>query len=376
MPRLVNKTIVENLPYEIMYKLNVKQDVDEYLAYQSLKRVFDIQEEKVRSTFLGMILSGMMVKGAKLEEIIGLLNAALSLDNISIKSKPKIKLPEGERLLGYAGSGKKGIKTINISTPASIVAASCGVYVAKACSHSTSSLTGSSDFLDNLGININLQMGKKIDGLKNIGIAFFSIEDTTPRFAQIYGGRFYAPHALSYALAGLSLPISIDVMAYGLSHQNIQLSIEVFKHYGFNNVMVFNTTEDGIHYIDEVGVSGSLNLVGVKDGVLGRSAICSISEELDFKNKYTMYDIRQKKSIYENIRQIVLAITGQGNQALIDVIAVNAGLLIYLSRKTKSLKQGYFLAKENIMSGKAYKKLQEIIDIYEGCKEDLKKWFI
>ena len=89
-----------------------------------------------------------------------------------------------------------------------------------------------------------------------------------------------------------------------------------------------------------------------------------------------MSDIRQKETIHENIRQAVLAISGRGNQALIDVIAVNAGLLIYLSRRTKSLKQGYYLAKENILSGKAYEKLQEIIDVYEGSRNNLQKWLL
>ena len=373
MTTLVKKTIAENLPYEIMYKLNAKQDIDEYLAYESLKRVFEIQDDKARSTFLGMILSGVMVKGARLSEVVGLLNASLSLDNMIDISKTKINLPKGERLLGYAGSGKKGIKTINISTPAAIVAASCGVYIAKACSHSTSSLTGSSDFLNNLGVNINIGMDKKIKGLEDIGIAFFSIEDTTPKFAKLYGGLFYAPHALSYALAGLSLPVEVDVMAYGLSHHNIQLSIDVFKHYGFDNAMVFNTTEDGIHYIDEVGISGSLNLIGVKDGVLGRAAICSISEEFNFKNKYTMYDIMQKATISENIHQAVLAISGHGDDALVDVISVNAGLMIYLSRKAISLKEGYCLAKKSIVSGQSYNKLKEIIEVYEGSQKDLQK---
>ena len=371
MGSLVNNKNSESYPYEIMYKLNVKQDIDEHSAYESLKKIFEIQDERLRSALLGVILNGVMIKGATLSEVVGLLDASLSLDHIVRFPRDKLKLSPNEILLGYAGSGKKGKKTVNISTPASIVAASCGGYIAKACSRSTSSLSGSSDFLKCLGIDINIDLNKKIKALEEIGVAFFSIEATTPRFAEIYGGLFYAPHALSYALAGLSLPFEVDVMAYGLSHHNIQLSIEVFKHYGFNNAMVFNTTEDGIHYIDEVGVSGTFNYISIENGELGRATVCPISEELNFKNKYSMCDIMQKTNIDDNIRQVVLAICGKGEESLVDVISANAALLIYLSHKARDLKEGFLMAKDSILSGKTYEKLKDIVEVYESDKNAL-----
>lgn len=42
----------------------------------------------------------------------------------------------------------------------------------------------------------------------------------------------------------------------------------------------------------------------------------------------TMYDIMQKATISENIHQVVLAISGCGDDALADVISVNAGSMI------------------------------------------------
>jgi len=373
MNGFVSKKITENLPYEALYRLNVNQDIDKQTAYESLKKIFEISDEKKSSTLLSMLLNGIMVKGAKLDEIIGLLKAALSLDSMLESKKPKIVLPNEEKLIGCAGSGKKGIKTINISTPAAIVAASCGVYTAKACSHSTSSMTGSSDFLLHLGMNIDFPIEKKIDLLTKTGVAFFKIEDATPRFAQVYGGRFFAPHALSYALAGLSLPIDFDVLLYGLSHPNIRLSIETFEYFGFKNAMVVTTTEDGIHYIDEVGISGTISVIGIKDGILGRAVMCSIKEELGFEKGYTMTDIKQMNSPEENVRTAIVALTGSGNESYIDLISVNAGMLTYLARKVKNLKEGYCMAKKSIYNGKAFEKLLEVVELSEGNAIKLRK---
>lgn len=65
-----------------------------------------------------------------------------------------------------------------------------------------------------------------------------------------------------------------------------------------------------------------------------------------------MYDIMQKATISENIHQVVLAISGHGDDALADVISVNAGSMIYLSRKAISLKEGYCLAKKVLYQDK------------------------
>src|SRR5690606_3577231 len=188
-----------------------------------------LKEENLqkRVSLLTMLLNGVMIKGPSVSEVKGLINASLSLDGILKTPRPKIILPNKELLVGVASSGKKGFKTINITTPASFVAAACGAFTAKACSHSTSSKTGSSDFLEIIGININIPFKEKVTILQEKRIAFFSIEDTTPNFAKVYEGVFYAPHAMSFALAGLSFPVKIDALVYGLSHPNVKLSLEV-----------------------------------------------------------------------------------------------------------------------------------------------------
>jgi len=362
----------QKAPFEAFYRINLGYDLEEELVYNSLRAVLKIKKESIRTALLSELLNGVMIKGPSLDEVVGLLRASLSLDNVTEIKKPKIRLPKGERLISYAGSGKKGFKTMNISTPAAIVAASLGNYVAKACSHSTSSMAGSSDFLSSLGIKIKNSVDENKKVLKKTGLAFFSMEKSTPLFAKVYGGRFFVPHALSFALAGLSFPIKTDIMFYGLSHPNVGLSTQVFNRFGFKNVFVITTTEDGVHYIDEFGISGISTIAGIKNGILGEVASSSFSNELELSS-HRMRDIAQEKNVKKNIKVVIDVLRGKGEEARTNVICANAAIIHYLSGKA-SFAKSFKLAKSNIKKGKAFKKLLEIIKITGGNKSKLERF--
>ena len=363
----------KKLPFEALYRINAGQNLEEEVAYQSLREIFEIPQKEVRTSLLSALLNGVMVKRPDLEEVVGLLRAALSLDGVCWSKKPKITLPQGEKLIGYAGSGKKGFKTMNISTPAAFLAASCGAYIAKACSYATSSIMGASDFLTELGIKIDLPLSKNLKILKKCKVAFFSMERTTPLFAKIYAGRFFVPHALSFALAGLSLPVKTDHLFYGLAHSSIQLSARVFQRFGYNNVFVATTTEDGVRFIDEFGVSGTASVVGIKNGVLGREVSCSPRHELDLPD-YSMSVIGQSETRKDNCQKVIDVLLGRGEKARIDVICANAGILLYLAGKARNLLDGYQQAKVNLQKGKAMDKVYELVEATQGDIFKLKRF--
>ena len=354
-------------PYESLYKLNIGLSIDEFQAKSAMLAVLREKDLQKRISLLTMLLNGIMIKGPSVYEIKGLINAALSLDHLFKIPKQEINLPNKELLIGVASSGKKGLKTINITTPACFLAAASGAYIAKACSHATSSKTGSTDFLEMIGININIPLNDKIKILQEERISFFSIEDTTPIFAQAYGGVFYAPHAMSFALAGLSLPVKVDALVYGLSHPNVKLSLEVYKEYGFKNVIVFSSSEDGIHYLDELPISGYANIIGMKQGVVGQEISANIRETFPFFNpNYCLNDLTEKEKPIDNVIASLSVLRGVGLESHTDAICLNAAPIILLAGKVKSLNEGYLLAKNNLESGKAWNLLLEVVKLYGG----------
>jgi anthranilate phosphoribosyltransferase len=358
-------------PYETFYKLNIGLSIDEFEAQKAMLEILNEKDLQKKRYLLAMLLNGIMIKGPSVSEVKGLINASLFLD-FKLK-KQKITLPDNELLVGVAGSGKKGFKTINITTPATFVAAACGAYVAKACSHSTSSKTGSSDFLELVGMNINIPFSKKVEILKNKKISFFSIEDSTPKLADVYGGIFYAPHAMSFALAGLSFPIQIDTLVYGLSHPNVKLSLEVYREYGFKNVLVYSSSEDGVHFLDELSTSGRVNIVGMKNCKVGQTVSANIVDEFPFLLNSNFKELSEKKYPIDNVKCSLRVLRGTGIKSHTEAICLNAAPIILVAGKVNSLKEGYLLAKKNIENGKVFKLFLEVVELYGGDKNKIYK---
>lgn len=366
---LRNKKVKE--PYESLYKLNIGLSIDEFEAEEALVKIFNERDLQKRINLMTMLLNGIMIKGPSVSEIKGLINASLSLDNMIKKKRKKIILPDEEILVGVASSGKKGFKTINITTPASFVAAACGAYTAKACSHSTSSKTGSSDFLEIIGINIDIPLKNKIRILRENKLSFFSIESVTPKFAKVYGGVFYAPHAMSFALAGLSFPVEIDALSYGLSHPNVKLSLEVYKEYGFKDVLVYSSSEDGVHYLDELSISGYTNIIGIKNGQVGRKISADIQDTFPFNPRNGLKDLAERGTKLGNVKASLRVLYGDGLESHTDAICVNAAPIILLAGKVKSLKEGYLLAKRKIKEGDVFKLFLRVVEGYGGDRKTI-----
>lgn len=364
---LNTKTIKE--PYETFYKLNVGLSVDEFSTQTAMLEALNEKDPKKRAYLLITLLNGIMMKGPSVFEIKGLINASLSLDDALIKKK--IILPDNELLIGVASSGKKGFKTINITTPASFLAASCGAYVAKACSHSTSSKTGSSDFLKLVGIDLCTHFKKKVKTLKKKKISFFSIEDTTPRFAEVYGDTFYVPHAMSFALAGLSLPVKIDTLVYGLSHPNVKLSLEVFKEYGFKNVIVYSSSDDGVHFIDELSISGYVNIISMRNTKVAQMISANISDEFPLFSDVNMKECAEKETPIDNVRCSLKVLSGSGEKSHIEAICLNAAIIILAAKKVNTLADGYLVAKNYIKNGEAFKLFLEVVELYGGDRKKI-----
>lgn len=358
---------------ELLYRLNVNSDYDLDLLEKAFKEVINIKNSSTRNTLLGSLLTSLMTKGPTKEEVKVLLQTAFSFDEYNPFDRRHISVDKNIKTVTIVGSGKKGIKTINISTASAFLAASLGAYVVKPGSLSTSSLTGSSDFMNIIGINKKNSIEKQIEILKKCGFAFFEIENTIPKFDSIYGGNFYAPHAMSFGLAALLCPVKTDVTLYGLAHPNVKLSLEVLKDFGLKNVLVVSSTDDDIHFLDEMGVFGTTRLIGTTNGVnSGKLLTFNPLEELNLP-KYTSKDIKQGKNKIENIRFILKALKGEGVQAHEDIICINCSNILYLSGLVSDLKEGFYLSKKAIKTGQGFKKLEEYVLLTGGSLKQIEK---
>ena len=111
------------------------------------------------------LLMGLRVKGETPSEVAGaaraLRRAMITLD----ADRPTM-------LVDTCGTGGGAVPTFNISTAAAIVAAACGVRIAKHGNRSFTSRSGSADLLEALGVQIDLTPAHMASILREVGLVF------------------------------------------------------------------------------------------------------------------------------------------------------------------------------------------------------------
>src|SRR5204863_8725508 len=111
------------------------------------------------------LLIGRRVKGETPEEVAAVVRAMRNVMVVLRSERP-------EELVDTCGTGGGSIMTFNISTAAALVAAGAGVRVAKHGNRSFTSLCGSADVLEALGVSIEVPLPVMERALRDAGIVF------------------------------------------------------------------------------------------------------------------------------------------------------------------------------------------------------------
>ncbi len=134
-----------------------------------------------------------IMKGAVPEQVAGMLCVMRARGETSeeisgcVRAMKNACIPVniGGKMLDICGTGGDGAKTINISTGAAVLAAASGVQVCKFGNRSASSLCGSADVLEALGVNINLSSEQIVECLEQCGISFVFAPNHNPSMGRL-----------------------------------------------------------------------------------------------------------------------------------------------------------------------------------------------
>ena len=152
-------------------------DLTETEAGALFEAVFAGEVDAVR---LGAILAALKAKGESSAEIRGAAKAMLA----AAAAFPR---PADFEIGEIVGTGGDGARTINISTTAALAAAGAGLFVAKHGNRAVSSLSGASDVLTALGVEVAVTPERAAQTLVETGFTFC--------FAPVYHSamKFAAP---------------------------------------------------------------------------------------------------------------------------------------------------------------------------------------
>lgn len=352
--------------HEALFATNLGRNSDYHVIYEAFSSVLAEEDAKKRTFLMGMLLNGIMAKGATEEEVSALLDAAFRIDGFDPLARPNF--PGKKKTITVAGSGKKGLKTVNISSLAAVVVACHGdVTILKLCSPSTSSVTGSQDFFALIGGNAQQSLEQLAKKTAKTNLGFFPVENVLPTFASMYSGWYFAPHAMSFALAGMACAYKTDYLLYGLSHPDVTLSLNTFRHYGYPQALVISSTLDGIHYVDEILSQCGVSMQGYRS-----------LENRSPRKSYFYVDNEINASITTPIQKVVSQLPSQeenvikglsafyGNAPLAQQVAINAATIFVASELYKTFIEAYEKAQSIIASSAPIQKLHELIEESDG----------
>ena len=251
------------------------------------------------------------------------------------------------------GTGGDGGRTFNVSTAAAITAAAAGVRILKHGNRAVSSRCGSADVLEALHINIHQKPWEAAHALNKLGMAFLYAPDYHQSMKYAAPVRKELGFRTIFNIIGpLANPASPDRQVVGVySRKLMHTMAEVLQSLGLQHALVV-CGEDGL---DELTITGINHLCELKKGRILQYSLKP--EEVGLKQRRAA-DIAGGDAAF-NARIIQEAFQGKRPDAE-DLIAMNAGAVIYVAGRAATLKDGVEKAKQVLRNGKAMNKLQEL----------------
>ena len=310
----------------------------------------------VDPALLASVLTALKVKGETPAEIAG---AAIAIRNAATAFPFR---NNNETLADCVGTGGDGANTINISTTAAILAAACGIKVAKHGNRSVSSMSGSADLLEAFGVNLMMSPETANHCLAQANLCFL--------YAPAYHSGF--KHAgpvrkamgirtLFNILGPLVNPAKPDTMLLGVYTPELLLPIaEALLLTGVKRAFIVHGSG-----LDEIALHGETQLIEIKSGKLISRTISPSDFGL---SEHSLAEIKGGTP-QENAQAIKTILSGHGPQAHNAAVIINCAALLYLHGKANCLKSAAHIATDVLASGAGLKTLMSLVDLSNSSIE-------
>lgn len=329
----------------------MKQYLQKLIEGQSLTReetheiLLGIVAEKYNEHQIAALLMAIQMQGATVDELLGFRDALLETGKY-------IDL-EDRNTLDIVGTGGDGKNTFNISTCSAFVIAGAGYKVSKHGNGASTSVSGASNVLQLHGVKFTDERDQLLRSLDDAGICYFH----APLFA--YGMKFVGPtrRALQVPtcfnlLGPLVNPSHPKNSLHGTANQS-QMRLYTSLHQRIGDNFGVITSYDGY---DEISLTSGFKFV-----------------TNNFEKVYTPKDLGlnyvQQEDIYggntaeEACKIFDSVLQGTATEAQTNVILANAACGISVLDRNLSIEDSLAMARESILSGRAYECLSKFVEI-------------
>lgn len=310
-----------------------------------------VMDGKCDPVQIGSLLTALRMKGETVDEVAG---AAASM------RQRATKIPATGKFLDTCGTGGDGLHTFNISTATAIVAAACGVKVAKHGNRSVSSKSGSADVLEALGVRIDLTPDQVATCIDEVGIGFCfaplihgAMKHAVPvrralGFRTIFNllGPLTNPAGAEYQLLGANNLATAEKLANALSQLGTQKSLVVSGANGLDEISLWGDTT--VFVVTAGGVetqTWNADVFGLKSGSVEELKVGSAVESAE----------------------MVRGVLTNGDSAARRIVIMNAAAALLVLGEVDTLPVGVKRVTEVLDSGQGRATLEKLIECSAGA---------
>ncbi len=300
----------------------------------------------------GAFLMAHLARGPVTEELSGAWDALDEYDTA------KISVDLAGPVCDIVGTGSDRLKTLNCSTPSALIAAACGLPVAKKGARLVTGVAGASDVMELLGVDLNCPLARAQASLQQHGICYLPGEAflragwarliTSMRFTSAFNiiGPLtrpcpqtncivigaYAPHVCEQLIAvlqGIGMPAALA--PYGMAEDR-----------------------DATEGMDEFSLAGPTSVVELRDGAVHSYEVTPA----DFGATMVPFErIASRSTAAGNAAVVREVLTERHDGPEADFFCLNAAAALYLAGLADSYAGGFGRAKQALATGAAAEKL-------------------
>ncbi len=336
-------------------QVNYSQTLNQLINGQDLS--FEVMQGVMHKVMSGdltpaqisALLIALRIKGESVDEIAA---AASVMRELSTK----VNVAASRHLIDTCGTGGDGIQTFNVSTTSAFVAAAAGAKVAKHGGRSVSSVCGSADVLESLGVKVSQTPEQVADCINKIGLGFMFAPNHHSAMKHASPVRRELGVRTMFNLLGpLTNPAHAKNQLLGVFSASLTGKLaHVLKQLGSEHVMVVC----GADGMDEISFTGDTYVAELKNGAVHEYVVNPQHFGLELHELHSI-----KVSDAEQSKAMVLDVLSGKPGPARDIVLLNAGAAIYVAGLTPSLHDGITTAAEMLDSDKAMQKLQELVKL-------------
>jgi anthranilate phosphoribosyltransferase len=319
----------------------------------------EIMSGKATDAQIAAFLTALRMKCETVEELIGFAKV-IRAKAAPVRPRTVVSASfsgtDREMLVDTCGTGGDATGTFNISTATSFVVAGAGVRVAKHGNRSVSSLCGSADVVEALGIRIDLTPEAVARCIDEVGIGFLYAPLLHDAMRYVMLARREMKIRTVFNLLGpLCNPAGATAQVLGVYNEKLtEMMAQVLCELGAHRAFVVH----GADGLDEITITGETKVSEVR---MGEVRTYYLTPE-DFGITRARLDQIQGGDARRNA-EIIRDVLSNAGGTYQDVVLLNAAAGLVAGGKAPNMRDAVGIARTSIESGAALSRLTRLAEL-------------